>query len=153
MDNLTTLEQNAMKEKMMATNESLFKAWNTGDEKLMLSNLSDNFSRIENGEKSSSSGDEYVGMMKFFRTAIPDLHFSWEVLAIKGNRSFTKWTAVGHNHGNFGEHPPTGKSAATHGFTILTFNDEGKVEHEDAYMDKLSYLEAWGYTLTPPETS
>jgi hypothetical protein len=51
----------------------------------------------------------------------------------------------------FGDQPATGKSSVTHGFTITTYNDEGKAILEEAYMDQLSYLLPWGYTLTPPK--
>jgi steroid delta-isomerase-like uncharacterized protein len=153
MDNLLSTDKNAMKEKMIATNESLFKAWNTGDQELMLGHLADNFTRTENGEKSSASAAEYINMMKFFRTAIPDLTFEWEVMTTTKDKTFTKWVARGHNNGKFGEQPPTGKHSVTHGFTILTFNEDGVVEHEEAYIDKLSYLEDWGYILTPPNAS
>ncbi len=85
-----------------------------------------------------------------FRTALPDIHFTYEIVALTDNKTLTKWTAKGTNTGNFGDQPATGKPSVTHGFTILTFNEEGKAISEEAYFDTMSYLGAWGYTLSAP---
>lgn len=143
-------KQKAMEEKIMAANDALFTAWNTGDAAVMEANLEADFSRKQNGEPSANSRNEYIDLMKFFRTAIPDMAFTHELVAINGNKTLTKWTTTGTNTGMFGDQPPTGKSSVTHGFTILTYNDEGKGISEEAYFDQLSYLLEWGYTLTPP---
>lgn len=148
----TETEQKATEEKMLATNEALFTAWNSGDTALMEANMTPDFTRKQNGEESTKNREEYIGLMKTYRTAIPDITFTHEVVAVTDNKTLTKWTAKGTNTGMFGEQPPTGKSSITHGFTILTYNDEGKAVSEDAYMDQLSYLQAWGYTLSPPST-
>jgi len=146
----TETKQKAMKEKIMAANEALFAAWNSGDATAMEANLAADFSRKQNGLPSANNREEYIDLMKFFRTAIPDMTFTYEVVAVNGNKTLTKWTTKGTNSGMFGDQPATGKSSETHGFTILTYNDEGKAISEEAYFDQLSYLEAWGYTLTPP---
>jgi hypothetical protein len=49
----------------------------------------------------------------------------------------------GTNTGMFGDNQPTGKTMETHGLTILSFNDKGKVTQEEAYYDQLSFLEPW----------
>ena len=143
-------EQKVIEEKIVAANEALFAAWNSGDAAVMEANLAADFSRKQNGEPSAKSREEYIDLMKFFRTAIPDMTFTYEVVAVNGNKTLTKWTTKGTNTGMFGDQPATGKSSVTHGFTILTYNDEGKAISEEAYFDQLSYLQAWGYTLTPP---
>lgn len=143
-------KQKAMEEKMVATNDALFAAWNSGDAAIMEANMAPDFIRKQNGEQSSKNREEYIGLMKLFRTAIPDMTFTHEIVAVTGNKTLTKWTAKGTNTGMFGDQPATGKASTTHGFTILTYNDEGKATSEEAYMDQLSYLQAWGYTVTPP---
>lgn len=142
--------QKAMEEKIVAANDALFAAWNTGDSAIMIANITEDFTRKQNGEPSANNRQEYINLMKFFRTAIPDMNFTFELVAVDGNRTFTKWTTKGNNTGMFGDQPATGKSSVTHGFTILTYNDEGKAVSEEAYFDQMSYLEDWGYTLTPP---
>lgn len=139
-----------MMKKIIATNEALFAAWNSGDTAIFEANLTADFSRKQNGEESTNNREEYIGLMKMFRTAIPDINFTYELVAVSGNKTLSKWTATGTNSGMFGDQPATGKSSVTHGFTINTYNDEGKAILEEAYMDQLSYLLAWGYTLTPP---
>jgi len=143
-------KQKAMEEKMVATNDAIFSAWNSGDAAIMEANMTNDFTRTANGEPSAKNREEYINLMKMFRTAIPDINFNYELMSVNGNKTFTKWTGKGTNTGMFGDQPATGKSSITHGFTILTYNDEGIAISEDAYMDQLSYLQAWGYTLTPP---
>ena len=143
-------KQKAMEEKIIAANDALFAAWNSGDASIMEANMAEDFTRKQNGEPGAKNREEYIGLMKFFRTAIPDMTFTYELVSIKGNTTFSKWTTTGTNSGMFGDQPPTGKSGTTHGFTIFTYNDEGKVISEEAYYDQLSYLQAWGYTVTPP---
>lgn len=143
--------QNAMEEKIVAANEALFAAWNTGDASVMEANITEDFTRKQNGEPNAKNRDEYISLMKMFRTAIPDMTFTHELVAVAGNKTLTKWTTKGTNTGMFGDQPATGKPSVTNGFTILTYNDDAKAISEEAYFDQLSYLQAWGYTLTPPK--
>ncbi|MEZ5008083.1 MAG: ester cyclase [Chitinophagales bacterium] len=143
-------QQKALEEKILATNEALFGAWNSGDAAIMEANLAPNFNRKQNGEPSAQNPKEYVDLMTFFRTAIPDMTFEYELVGVVGNKTITKWTTTGTNTGMYGDQPATGQPSVTHGLTILTYNDEGKAIGEEAYFDQLSYMEDWGYTLTPP---
>lgn len=144
------IKQQALTEKIASTNEALFAAWNSGDAAIMEANMTADFTRKQNGEQGAKSRDEYIELMSLFRTAIPDFNFTYEMIAAEGNKTITKWTAKGTNTGMFGDQPPTGKSSTTHGITIMTYNDEGMAITEEAYYDQLSYLQAWGYTLSPP---
>ena len=146
---VNTANAQALEEKIIATNRALYAAWNSGDAAIMEANMTAGFSRKQNGEESTNNREEYIGLMKMFKTAIPDITFTYELVAVSENKTLTKWTAKGTNSGMFGDQPATGKSSVTHGFTIMTYNDEGKAILEEAYMDQLSYLQAWGYTLTP----
>lgn len=143
-------DQKAFEEKITATNQKLFAGWNSGDLDLFEANLAEDCTRTQNGEQGPKNREEYIQLMQMFRTAIPDLKFTYELVAIEGNKTFSKWTGRGTNTGMFGDQPVTGKSSVTHGFTILTYNDEGKAIMEEAYMDQLTYLQAWGYSLVPP---
>lgn len=142
----------ALEEKMIATNNEVFKAWNTDDYAIIKANLTPDFTRKENGEPAQKNRDEYIDLIKTFKTAVPDMNFTHDESVVSGNMTLTKWTAKGTNTGMFGDQPATGKLSITHGFTILYFNDEGKVMAEEAYFNPLSYLEAWGYEVSPPST-
>ncbi|MFC4720939.1 ester cyclase [Geojedonia litorea] len=146
------IKQQALEEQMTAANEALFVAWNSGDTSIVEANMVAEFTRKQNGEPDAKRRDDYIGLINTFRTAIPDITFTYELVTIVGNKTISKWTAKGTNTGMFGDQPPTGKSSVTHGLTIFTFNDEGKVVSEEAYFDQLSYLQQWGYTLVPPAT-
>ncbi len=143
-------KQKAMEEKIVATTDAIFRAWSSGDADMMEANLTPDFTRKQNGDEGPKNREEYIELMKMYRTAIPDLTFTHELVAVTENKTLSKWTGKGSNTGMFGDQPATGKPSVTHGFTILTYNDEGKAILEEAYMDQLSYLQDWGYTLTPP---
>lgn len=148
--NTADADQKAFEEKIAATNQKLFAAWSSGDVSTFEDNLTSDFTRTQNGEQGPKNRKEYIELMQMFRTAIPDMKFTYELVAIEGNKTFSKWTGRGTNTGMFGDQPASGKSSITHGFTILTYNEDGKAIMEEAYMDQLSYLQAWGYTLVPP---
>jgi hypothetical protein len=88
--------------------------------------------------------------MTFWHSTVPDFNIEQGAIIIQDGKSYSNWTSTGTNTGMFGEAAPTGKSSTTPGFTVLTFNGEGKIVHEQAYYDLLSTINAWGYTVTPP---
>ena len=135
---------------MIKTSSNYIKAWSDNDFELMKSITTENLVRVANGETSSKNQIEIRETMKFWHTTIPDFNLDLKNSVVNGNKTYSSWTSTGTNTGNFGENPPTGKKSITQGFTILTFNNEGKVIHEEAFYDLLSVLNQWGYTITPP---
>lgn len=157
-DNLTMFMQlgyelsppQAMEQAMKKATEDYLVAWSTNDFNLMKSITSSDLIRNANGEITSSNQTEIGETMKFWHTAIPDFNIEQGTIIIKDGKSYANWTSTGTNTGMFGEAAPTGKSSTTQGFTVLTFNGDGKIIHEQAYYDLLSTVNAWGYSVTPP---
>lgn len=137
-------------QQLLAVNAALFQAWNDNNTEILNANTVENFERYGNGVLEASNQAEYAGFMAVFHTAIPDFAITASDPFVRGDKTYTRWTVTGTNTGMFNENPPTGKASTTHGFTILTYNAEGKVIKEEAFFDHLSYLTAWGYTVTPP---
>ena len=139
-------------QKILENTRTHYEAWNKLDTNLMKTVTIEKITRYANGKLASSDQTGLATTMNYFKTAIPDFTLTPGDIIINDNKSYTKWIVKGTNTGMFGNNPPTGKSSETNGLTILTFNDEGKVTQEEAYFYQLSYLEAWGYTVTPPKT-
>ncbi len=139
-------------QRMQETNANMFKAWNDQNFDLMRSISVPGMTTYLNGDQTSADQSGYEEFMNLFLTAIPDLKFTLGNNVFTGNKSYTEWTSNGTNTGNFQSAPPTGKQHVTKGITIATYNDEGKITREDIYFDNLSYLEAWGYELSPPDS-
>lgn len=146
----TAVAEQVLEQSMKAASENYMKAWNQNDMALMRTITINDFVRKANGEITSSDQTGIAGVMEYWHTAIPDLKLNLDQLVVKEGKSYTSWTCTGTNTGNFGENPPTGKKIRSTGFTVLTFNDDGKIIKEDAYYDLLGMVEGWGYTLTPP---
>ncbi len=142
-------EKMALESKIIENNKIMFKAWNEGNPSLLDDVTVENFTRYQNGELTGSDRASYAELMKTFQSALPDMNFTYDIVA-KGNKTYTKWSAKGTAKGMFGDINPTNEISETHGFTILTFNEEGLATTEEAYMDPLTYLKPWGYTMVPP---
>jgi len=132
------------------TNENRFKAWNTGDREMMIANLSDDFKRYTNGNLDIDKKSAYSDIMDFYINAFPDLNFEYEVIAIEGNKSFTQWSASGRNTGPYKGQPATGRQVLSDGFTVVTYDENGKAMIEEAYVDNMGILNSLGYAMTPP---
>ncbi|BAO54350.1 ester cyclase [Nonlabens marinus] len=141
---------NNLEETIRETNEIRYQAWNTGNPDLMEAQLSDDFVRYANGDIEFEGKSGYTNLMNMYLTGFPDLHFEYELVAVKNNKSFTKWTATGTNAGMFNGAPATGNQIMVHGFSVITYNDEGKIIKEEAYMDNLKAYTSIGYSLAPP---
>jgi steroid delta-isomerase-like uncharacterized protein len=144
------IKEQALEQSMITASEKYLKAWNENDMDLIRTITMNDFVRKANGEITSPDQRGIEGVMQYWHTAIPDLKITLDQLVVKDGKSYTSWTCTGTNTGNFGETPPTGKKIKTTGFTVLTFNEDGKIMKEDAYYDLLGMVEGWGYTLTPP---
>ena len=136
---------------MMETNEHRYEAWNTADMELMQSTMADSFNRHMNGKFEFEGKEGYNAFMKNTLTGFPDIHFDHEVIGVDGNRIFTRWTASGTNTGRFNGFPASGLISSNDGFTVTTYNDEGKVVMEDSYLDYVGVLSQLGYNIRPPK--
>jgi steroid delta-isomerase-like uncharacterized protein len=150
-DTMTTNDNEETLEALIRqTNENRFKAWNTGDRELMVANLSDDFKRYTNGNIDVDEKSAYPSIMDFYINAFPDLHFEYELMAVEGNKSFTQWTASGRNTGPYKGQPATDRQVLSQGFTMVTYDEDGKAMIEEAYVDNMGILNSLGYAMTPP---
>ena len=140
-----------MESRILDSNKALFQAWNDQDMNLIDQHMAEDFVRYQNGEKTGEGRQAYKDLMNQFLTAMPDMNFSYDSIEVIGNKTYTQWTATGTQTGKFGDLPPSNIKTTVHGFTVGTYNDEGLNTKEETYMDPLSFLEPWGYTLSPPE--
>ncbi|WP_373516948.1 ester cyclase [Pricia sp.] len=139
------------KEKELKTaSENYLRAWSDWDTTLMETTVIRNMVRNVNGEIASSNPSGLAEALQFWHTAIPDFKVVPREIIVVGNRTYTNWTCTGTHTGMFGHTPPTGKKSSTEGFSILTFDDRGKLVHESAYYDLLGVMQDWGYTVTAP---
>ncbi|MGI9549986.1 MAG: ester cyclase [Aurantibacter sp.] len=139
-----------MDETIKIATQNYIKAWSDNDFDLMKLVTAVDFVREANGETTSKNHAELNETMKFWHTAMPDLSVFSKEIIVNGSRSYTKWTVDGTNTGMYGTTPPTGKKGDTQGFTVLTFNEVGKIVHEEVFYDLLGVVEDWGYSVTPP---
>jgi steroid delta-isomerase-like uncharacterized protein len=143
-------EMKAMEQSINETEKGIVEAWNTNDSTKFKEISVPNVSRITNGNKEIANQEEYISFMKLFHTAFPDFKVTVDSSINKDNKSFIYWTVTGTNTGIFGDNQPTGKQVLTHGFSIWTYNNDGKAVREDAYYDNLTLYQQLGYSLTPP---
>lgn len=146
----STMTEVQTMETLKKSSENYMKAW-SGNDTLMLREIAiRNVVRNVNGEITSSDQNGLISLMNHWHTALPDFKVIPNEIIIQGNRSFINWTSSGTNTGMLGEMTPTGKKSETVGFSVLTFDDNGQLIHENAFFDMLGVMEDWGYTLLPP---
>ena len=125
------------------------KAWNANDKAAMASSMASNFIRTENGNTIAKNPKEYAGFMDVYHGAFPDFTVKIDKTFINGNKVYMNWTCTGTNTGKFMDNDPTNKKIETHGFSVWTFNTEGKSVREDSFYDNLVVFNQLG--LTPPK--
>ncbi len=130
------------------TIDNITKAWNSNDKNLMYANMVSNIKRTGNGAIIAKKQSDYGDFMDVYHSAFPDFKVKIDKSAISGNSAYIYWTCTGTNTGNFMENEPTNKKIETHGFSVWTFDPEGKCVQEDAFYDNLVVFNQLG--ITPP---
>lgn len=130
--------------------DTAVKAWNTNDKELMYSFMAPDIIRNTNGIKTQSGTKEYGEMMDLYHNAFNDFKVTLNNSDIKGTKTYISWTITGTNTGEFMGNPATNKKISVPGFSIWTFNGEGKAIEEDAYADNLAIFEQLGYSAPAP---
>lgn len=129
-----------------STLTNITKAWNANDKEMMASGMTRNFTRTENGNTIAKNPKDYAGFMDLYHGAFPDFTVKIDKTFINGNKAYMNWTCTGTNKGNFMENPPTNKKIKTHGFSVWTFDKDGKAIQEDAFYDNLVVFNQLGIT-------
>ena len=129
-----------------STLTNITKAWNANDKEMMASGMTRNFTRTENGNTIAKNPKDYAGFMDVYHGAFPDFTVKIDNTFITGNKAYMNWTCTGTNTGNFMENQPTNKKIKTHGFSVWTFDKDGKAIQEDAFYDNLVVFNQLGIT-------
>lgn len=124
--------------------------WNDQNMDTLKKISSEKYSRNLNGIEIAVNQSEMEAYLNIYFKGFPDVKVTVENQAVNGNRLFAKWTFTGTNTGVFGESAATGKKVNVSGYSELTFDQEGKIIHEDCYYNELELLQQLGYTLNPP---
>ena len=142
----------AEKEKTIETNiKTLVEdCWNKKDLTSLHSITTEDVIRKVNGLTVSTSLNELEAGMTIYFIGFPDLVITNPNIYIKDNLAFIDFTFSGTNTGVFAGIPATGKKVKVSGFSILHYNDEGKMYLENVYYNELDLLQQLGYTLNPP---
>lgn len=104
----------------------------------------ENLIRTANGANQASNINEYEAMMKMFITAFSDFKVTLNKAVVKDNKVYINWTCTGTNDGVFMDNPATGKKVVNHGFSVWSFNGDGKIIREDAFYDNLLIYQQLG---------
>ena len=129
-----------------STLTNITKAWNANDKEMMAAGMTSNFTRTENGTTIAKNPKDYAGFMDLYHGAFPDFTVKIDKTFINGNKAYMNWTCTGTNKGNFMENPPTNKKIKTYGFSVWTFDKDGKAIQEDAFYDNLVVFNQLGIT-------
>ncbi len=124
--------------------------WNKKDLSPLNEIIDNDYSRIVNNVTIIENSNELEANMKVLFTGFPNLFVSIDKMVFKDNLVYFYWVFTGTNTGVFGEIPATGKKVIVKGFTIVHFNNEGQIFHENVYYNELDLLQQLGYTLLPP---
>jgi len=110
----------------------------------------DSYTREVNNVTIISNLNELEANMKVTFTGFPDLFVTINEITFNENKAYLHWTFSGTNTGVYGENPATGKKVLVKGFTIVHYNTDGQIFHEDVHYNELELLQQLGYILTPP---
>lgn len=129
---------------IQAAINTALKAWNTNDKELMYSFMTPKISRLTDGIKTQSGTKEYGEMMDLYHNAFNGFTVTINSSDIKNNKAYIAWTITGTNTGEFMGNPATNKKLSVPGFSVWTFNGDGKATEEDAYADNLAIFQQLG---------
>ncbi len=130
--------------------DTAVKAWNANDKELMYSFMAPDIMRHTNGVKTQTGTKEYGEMMDLYHNAFKNFTVTLNSYNIKGNKAYISWTISGTNTGEFMGNPATNKKISVPGFSVWTFNSDGKAVQEEAYADNLAIFQQLGYSAPAP---
>ena len=122
----------------------LFEAWNAHDADRIASLYAPDYEGVDIGEATPRRG--HAGIRDAFARylhAFPDVCFALDEIVAQGNRVALVWTATGTHQGSFMNIPPTGRTVAVRGMSLLEVED-GKVTRDLSVWDVAGLLRAIG---------
>ncbi len=85
------------------------------------------------------------------RTSFPDLRYTLVDVVADGDRVAVRWTATGHQDGDFGPVPATGRQVTYAGATFLRFDDQGRCVDVWSVNELFQLVTQLGARVLPPD--
>jgi steroid delta-isomerase-like uncharacterized protein len=99
-------------------------AWNTNDVERVTAFYAPDYEGIDVGQALPQRGPDGVRQtLSGYMRAFPDLRFTVEETIVQENRVALIWTARGTHKGTLMNIPPTGRTVAVRGVSLLTLQD------------------------------
>jgi steroid delta-isomerase-like uncharacterized protein len=119
-------------------------AWNSGDPEKVASFLTDDcvFESLP-GEAVHRGLEEVQAWATGVFASFPDFKLEIKSLFVAGDWVGVEWIETGTHKGAMGPHPPTGKSFAVPGASIIELH-QGKIKRETLYWDSATFLRQLG---------
>jgi ketosteroid isomerase-like protein len=93
---------------------------------------------------------QYVELEQGWVAAFSDARITSPRFLDAGSATVMLFTGVGHNDGQFGPFPPTGREAPSPFCEVREYDADGKAVRAEWYYDQLSMLTRLGH-IQPPE--
>jgi predicted ester cyclase len=129
--------------------EKYLRAWNTGDFQGLEGVVSSQFElRMSPRFQPVHGLDSLKSTITLWRTAYPDFTIALDEVLYSKDAISCRWTIRATNSGP-GAMPPTGKSVAVQGMSIIHVS-AGKITDEWIYGNDLTWMLQLGFTVAPP---
>lgn len=123
--------------------------WNQGKDSIVDEIISDDYIRHDPSTPQVSGDKEGIQqLMKAFRVAFPDLHFTIEDQVPAEDKVAVRWTSTGTHQGDLMGIPPTGKSIAINGISIYRLAGN-KLNGEWTIWDSMGMMQQLGVIPVP----
>jgi steroid delta-isomerase-like uncharacterized protein len=117
-----------------------FEGWNTRDYDKIASRVTDDYVFETDAVAQPLRGREaFLGFVRAFLTAFPDLHFDLTDVVAADNRVVACWTATGTHLGEFRGLAPSRRRVRVQGVTVTHFRD-GRIASQRAFWDSASLM-------------
>jgi len=124
---MSTGKMTSESEETLRLVRDLLEAWNGHDPERIQSFYAPHYEGVDVGQAKPQCGPQDVSrLVKRYLQAFPDLRFVDEEAVVQGNRVALVWTARGTHAGELMRIPPTGRSIAVRGTSVLTV-ENGKI--------------------------
>jgi steroid delta-isomerase-like uncharacterized protein len=138
-------------ENLKAAN-AFFEAWNSGNLRMSLAYLADDFKGEAPGSPAPLNGEQNLAYNQNFMTAFPGTKFKVLLTVMQGDYVVTNWTITGKNTGPLHSPsgaviPPTGKTVTTNGSTTSQLRN-GKIVYSWTFFDMAGLLGQLGLIPT-----
>lgn len=125
--------------------QALVDAWNTGDLDRVLARYTTNGSRFQAAwEEATHSGDSLREHIGAILTAMPMPRLEPRSVIDGGDTTVLEWTFVGDVVADFGPIPGNGQHLELKGVSVIQFDADGLVKHENAYWDGATMMAGAG---------